>query len=86
MKEQEPWLNEIELGALEPYQRYKIYELLVYYSQVFSKDRFDLGKTNIIEAKLQVDCEKPVFTRQYQLDAKKREILDKEIKLMKEEL
>ena len=83
MKEQEPWLNEIELGALEPYQRYKIYELLVYYSQVFSKDRFDLGKTNIIEAKLQVDCEKPVFTRQYQLDAKKREILDKEIKLMK---
>ena len=84
MIEKEPWLKELDIGELDLTQKHLLFKLLIKYHMVFAKNRMDIGKTNIIEAELNVKCDKPVYTRQYPLNAEKREILENEIEVMKQ--
>ena len=78
----EPWIKDVDLEGLSKPQEYKSVKLLTNYPGVFSKDRTDLGKTNLIQADLNVKSDVPIFVKQYPLDEKKRDILKKEIELM----
>ena len=72
MEEREPWLKKVDIGEVSIGQKVEAYQFFVKNRQTFAKNRFELGKTNLIEAKLNIKTEKPIYTRQYPLDAKKK--------------
>ena len=83
IKLSEPWMDEIEIGeGLTILQEWKIIKLLKKYSGIFSKNRYDIGRTHLLTADLNVKTETPIFTRQYPLEEKKKEILKEEIETM----
>ena len=80
----EPWISEIDIGDLTIEQKFKLVTILKEYHIVFSKSRYDIGRTNLLEVNLNVQTDKPIFTKQYPLDREKRQILEKEVQLMKD--
>ena len=64
--EQAKLLNEVNLKAPQEFtQRYK--RLICDYNDVLSKDKFDLGHTDIIEHKIKLQDETPVHVRQFRI-------------------
>ena len=41
--------------------------LIVWYHDVFSKGKFDLGRTDVIEHKVSIKTEEPIHTRQFRI-------------------
>lgn len=84
IKSQEPWISELQIGNISVEQEYQVMLLLKQFHMVFSKNKYDIGKSNLIEIKLNVETSKPVYTRQYPLDRQKREILEQEVQKMRD--
>ena len=63
----ENWINQIKFGDLNSTQKEKLISLLQKYHTVFSKNDDDVGHTKIIKAKIQLNSDKNIFTKQYPL-------------------
>ena len=84
IKESEPWISELRIGELTIEQEWRVHILLQQYRDVFSMHRKDIGKTNLMEAHLDVKSATPLYTKQYPIDKTKKAVLDEEIKTMQE--
>ena len=82
-KSLEPWVEELKISDLTTKQEYILMSVIKQYHMVFSKNKYDIGRSNLMEINLNVKTEKPIFTRQYPLDRKKKLILEEEIEVMK---
>ena len=49
--------------------------LIVWYHDVFSKGKFDLGRTDVIEHKVSMKTEEPIHTRQFRIPHEHRQTI-----------
>ena len=74
-----PWINEIPIGELTEQQHQQLISLLGQCHEGFSTGPLDLGCTQVIEHKIVLTDDKPVYKRPHRIEHHKRDELDKDI-------
>ena len=79
-----PWIREIKLGELSLHQRVRVFKILAEFSDCFSKGPYDIGRTDIMQAKIELTTDKPIFKRQYPMAPAKMTELQQEVQKLKD--
>ena len=73
-KEKEEFLSQLHCKAPSEWkQRYT--DLILRYNDVFSKDKFDLGWTDVMQHKIHMKSETPVFVKQFRVPYEHQSVL-----------
>ena len=78
------WLKEINIGTLTDKQKYEAYKLLNKHKEAFSQHENDIGRTDLMEVKINLDKKEPIKTKQYPVPPHKREILKEQVQKFKD--
>lgn len=69
----------INCGSADPIIKRRLFEILEEFSDCFSKNTTELGCTDKIEMKIELNTEKPICYRPYRLSIKEKEIVREKI-------
>ena len=82
--EEHPWMTNIQIGSLTDDQRYETYKVVKKHEKAFSKHENDIGRTDLMEVKINLDKKEPIKTKQYAVPPHKREILKEQVQKFKD--
>lgn len=72
-------IDKIQCGSQRTEIREKLFKILTEYSDCFSKDTTELGCTDKIEMKIELNTEKPICYRPYRLSVAEKEIVREKV-------
>lgn len=73
-------LNEICVGNLGDDDRTKLFSLLSKYKCCFASDTFELGCSNLVDMKIQLTNDQPIYRRPYRLSHMEQEIVNTKVR------
>ena len=79
-----PWLSDLNWGALKLPQRVTVFKELIELGVCFSQGPYDIGRTEVMQAKIELTTDKPVFKRQYPMAPAKMTELQQEVQKLKD--
>ena len=82
--EEHPWMINIQMGSLTDDQRYETYKVVKRHEEAFSKNENDIGRTDLMEVKINLDKKEPIKTKQYAVPPHKKEILKEQVQKFKD--